>query len=192
MRRGGPVLAACMAGLVLSGSPVQASTTLAPGGLPGPRPGCPPQPGTAAPAAEPWAQQALRFASVWNRTRGGGVTVAVVDSGVDANPQFGHRVIIGPDLAGPAGAGAWYRPNADCVGHGTSMAGIIAAAPMAGVSFTGVAPAASILSIKISSSDTFPTAVTPQAIRDAVRLGARVVNLSLATTDDVPALRAAV
>ena len=39
--------------------------------------------------------------------RGGGVTVAVVDSGVDANPQFGRRVTIGPDLAA---AGRACRP----------------------------------------------------------------------------------
>lgn len=205
MRRGGPVLAVCAAGLVLSGSPVQASpvqagavqarpvqasTVLAPAGLPGPRPGCPPQQGTAAPAAEPWAQQALRFASVWNRTRGGGVTVAVVDSGVDANPQFGDRVIPGPDLV--AGTRPGIPPGADCVGHGTAVASIIAAAPVPGISFTGVAPAARILSVKISGTDSFPTSAAPQGIMDAVQFGAGVINLSLATPDDVPALRNAV
>ena len=187
-RRGGPVIAACMAGLVLSAPAVHAAPRET-AGLPGPRPGCPPQHGIAAPAGLPWAQRALRFSSVWDRTRGGGVTVAVVDSGVDANPQFGRRVILGPDLARPARA---VPPNADCVGHGTAMASIIAAAPVAGTSFTGVAPAARILSVKISNSDTFATGVTPQAIRDAVALGAGVINLSLATTDDVPALRSAV
>ncbi len=136
----------------------------------------------------------LDFSSVWDLTRGAGVIVAVVDSGVDANPQFGQRVIPGPDLAAadPAGGGPDGPGNADCVGHGTSMASIIAAAPATGVSFTGVAPAARILSIKISNSDTFPTGVTPQAIRAAVLLGASVINLSLATADDVPALRSAV
>jgi subtilisin family serine protease len=192
VRRGWRVIAAaCAAGLIWSGPAALAApravmapgTTPAPGGLPGPLPGCPAQDGIAAPARTPWAQQALRFSSGWHLTRGGGVTVAVVDSGVDANPQFGRRVIIGPDLAGPAGAGARYPRHADCVGHGTSMASIIAAAPMAGISFTGVAPAAGILSIKISSSDTFPTAVTPQAIRDAVKLGASVINLSLAASE---------
>jgi len=61
-----------------------------------------------------------------------------------------------------------------------------------GVSFTGVAPAARILSVKISGTDTFPTSVTPQGIMDAVQFGADVINLSLATPDDVPALRKAV
>src|SRR5690349_11436809 len=161
-----------------------------PGGLPGPRPGCPPQQGVVAPAAAPWAQQELGFASVWKRTRGGGVTVAIVDSGVDANPQFGNRVIFGPDLV--AGTKPGIPAGADCVGHGTAVASIIAAAPVPGVSFTGVAPAARILSVKISGTDTFPTSVTPQGIMDAVQFGADVINLSLATPDDVPALRNAV
>ena len=195
-RRGWPVVAACAAGLLLSGSPAQAGprqpaqAPAAPDGLPGPRPGCPPQHGIAAPAAAPWAQQELGFASVWNRTRGAGVTVAVVDSGVDANPQFGDRVIPGPDLV--AGTKPGIPPGADCVGHGTAVASIIAAAPVPGVSFTGVAPAARILSVKISGTDTFPTSATPQGIMDAVQFGADVINLSLATPDDVPALRNAV
>ena len=191
MRGGGPVLAACVAGLVLSGSPIQASSVQASTtGLPGPQPGCPPQHGTAAPAGQPWAQRALRFSAVWDRTRGSGVTVAIVDSGVDANPQFGDRVIFGPDLV--AGTKPHIPPGADCVGHGTAVASIIAAAPVPGVSFTGVAPAARILSVKISGTDTFPTSVTPQGIMDAVQFGADVINLSLATPDDVPALRNAV
>jgi membrane-anchored mycosin MYCP len=189
VRGGGPVLAACVAGLLLSGPAVQAAPH-APEGLPGPRPGCPAQHGIAAPASEPWAQQALRFSAVWDRSRGSGVTVAIVDSGVDANPQFGGRVIPGPDLV--AGTKPGIPPGADCVGHGTAVASIIAAAPVPGVSFTGVAPAARILSVKISGTDTFPTSVTLQGIVDAVQFGADVINLSLATPDDVPALRNAV
>jgi type VII secretion-associated serine protease mycosin len=188
-RRGWTVVAVCVAGLLLAGPAVQAAPR-SPAGLPGPQPGCPPQPGTAAPAGEPWAQQALGFSAVWDRTRGSGVTVAIVDSGVDANPQFGDRVIFGPDLV--AGTKPHIPPGADCVGHGTAVASIIAAAPVPGVSFTGVAPAARILSVKISGTDTFPTSVTPQGIMDAVQFGAGVINLSLATPDDVPALRNAV
>jgi membrane-anchored mycosin MYCP len=185
-RRGGLALAVCAAAFLLTAPAVQA----APHGLPGPRPGCPPQQGAVAPAAAPWAQRELGFASVWKRTRGGGVTVAVVDSGVDANPQFGDRVIPGPDLV--AGTRPGIPPGADCVGHGTAVASIIAAAPVPGVSFTGVAPAARILSVKISGTDTFPTSVTPQGIMDAVQFGADVINLSLATPDDVQGLHNAI
>ena len=214
MRRGWPVIVACVAALSLASPvaqavpaqavpaqavpaqavPAQAVQAQAVQALPGPLPGCPARDGVPAPARPPWPQPMLDFSSVWDLTRGAGVIVAVVDSGVDANPQFGQRVIPGPDLAAadPAGGGPDGPGNADCVGHGTSMASIIAAAPATGVSFTGVAPAARILSIKISNSDTFPTGVTPQAIRAAVLLGASVINLSLATADDVPALRSAV
>ena len=159
------------------------------GGLPGPAPDCPAQHGIAAPNGTPWAQQALSFSSVWNLTRGAGVTVAVVDSGVDFNPQFGHRVTPGPDLAGEK---LGTLAEADCAGHGTSVASIIAAAPIRAVSFAGVAPKAAILSIKITNSDVFASDVTPRAIRDAVDLGANVINLSLATTDNSQALRSAV
>src|ERR1700759_2540137 len=98
--------------------------------LPGPVGDCPGTRGVLAPKATPWAQQALGFTSVWPLTRGAGVTVAVVDSGVDANPQFGTRIIEGLDLA-PAPVGV--PAGADCVGHGTSVASIIAAAPVPGV-----------------------------------------------------------
>jgi type VII secretion-associated serine protease mycosin len=196
-RRGGLTLAVCAAALLLTSPavlavPAQAAVRAGAGhgGLPGPRPGCPAQQGVVAPAAAPWAQQELGFASVWKRTRGAGVTVAVVDSGVDTNPQFGDRVIPGPDLV--AGTRPGIPPGADCVGHGTAVASIIAAAPVPGVSFTGVAPAARILSVKISGTDTFPTSVTPQGIMDAVQFGADVINLSLATPDDVRGLRNAV
>jgi type VII secretion-associated serine protease mycosin len=158
-------------------------------GLPEPTPGCPGTHGVAAPRTTPWGQQALSFSSVWPLTRGAGVTVAVVDSGVDANPQFGTRIIEGFDLA-PASVGV--PAGADCVGHGTSVASIIAAAPVAGVSFTGVAPAARVLSIKVTNSDSFPGTLAAQAIRAAVAAGAQVVNLSLATTVSTPALASAV
>jgi len=210
VRGGGMARALCAAGLLLSGlapaaqaaaeplapAAQAAAEPLAPAahvgsrGLPGPVPGCPPELGTAAPALAPWPQKELGFASVWHLTKGAGVTVAVVDSGVDANPQFGDRVIIGPDLV--AGTKKGIPPGADCVGHGTAVASIIAAAPMRGISFTGVAPAARILSVKISGTDTFPTAATPRGIMDAVQFGADVINLSLSTPDDVPALRQAV
>jgi type VII secretion-associated serine protease mycosin len=203
VRGGGLAGAICLAGLLLSGLAPAAQAApsgpeaqgglaapAAPSGLPGPLPGCPRQHGTAAPALAPWPQKELGFSSVWPLTKGAGVTVAVVDSGVDANPQFEDRVILGPDLV--AGTKRGIPPGADCVGHGTAVASIIAAAPMRGISFTGVAPAARILSVKISGTDTFPTAATPQGIMDAVQFGADVINLSLSTTDDVPALRQAV
>ncbi|HWG12352.1 MAG TPA: S8 family serine peptidase [Streptosporangiaceae bacterium] len=189
LRAGGVLCASLTLSATLSATP--ATTALAatrPGGLPGPAGDCPGSRGVAVPAATPWAQQALSFASVWPLTRGAGVTVAVVDSGVDANPQFGNRIIEGPDLASGLAA---TPADADCVGHGTSVASIIAAAPVAGVSFAGVAPAADVLSVKITNSDTFASSVAAQAVRAAVTAGAQVINLSLATVSS-PALASAV
>jgi len=174
---------------ILPSAAAQAASLVPAGQLPGPVNGCPGGQGVAPPAATPWAQQALSFSSVWGLTEGAGVTVAVIDSGVDANPQFGGRVTVGPDLTGEA---AGMPAGADCVGHGTAVASIIAAAPQAGVSFAGVAPQAQILSIKITNSETgIPADATATAIRDAVGLGASVINLSLADAN-TPALQSAV
>ena len=155
----------CAAVLAASAATAVACLAVLPAGaarasqLPVPVTGCPAGQGAAAPPSLPWPQQALSFSSVWNLTRGAGVTVAVIDSGVDANPQFGDRVTVGPDLAG---ADFGVPPDADCAGHGTSVAGIIAAAPMTGASFTGVAPRAAILSIKVVNfaSEDIPDDVT--------------------------------
>jgi subtilisin family serine protease len=174
---------------VLSPISAQAASTVPADQLPEPVTGCPGGRGVASPTATPWAQRVLSFSSVWGLTEGAGVTVAVIDSGVDANPQFGERVTVAPDLAGEV---AGIPAGADCVGHGTAVASIIAAAPQAGVSFSGVAPQAQILSIKITNSEKgIPGGVTAAAIRDAVDLGASVISLSLAA-GNTPALQSAV
>jgi membrane-anchored mycosin MYCP len=191
LRAGGGLGASLALAAALSTASVPASAATGPGGLPGPSGDCPSSRGVAAPAGPPWAQRALGFASVWGLTQGAGVTVAVIDSGVDASPQFGNRVTIGPDLASSTTGPSGTSPDADCVGHGTSVASIIAAAPVPGVSFTGVAPAAGILSVKITNSDIFPGQVAAQAIVTAVDDGAQVINLSLATVS-TPALASAV
>jgi type VII secretion-associated serine protease mycosin len=118
----------------------------------------------------PWAQARLTPEAVWHLTRGAGVTVAVVDSGVDAAvPQLSGRVVPGPDL----GAG---RADSDCTGHGTFAAGLIAARPVAGVPFVGVAPDATILSIRYADgAQDGATARLAEAVRVAVDAGARVV-----------------
>jgi membrane-anchored mycosin MYCP len=169
--------------------PAQAANAAAADQLPTPTANCPGIQAAAAPTAIPWAQQALSFSSVWGKTQGAGVTVAVIDSGVDANPQFGNRVTTGPDLSG----GSFEAPNgADCVGHGTAVASIIAAAPQIGVTFSGVAPRAGILSIKVANAETgISNAAIVTAITDAVELGASVINLSLDAAN-TPALRAAI
>ena len=152
--------------------------------MPGPTQNCPGLPAAPRVTQEPWAQQALGFSNVWPLTRGHGVTVAVVDSGVDFSPQLAGRVTA-IDLTGTG--------LADCIGHGTAVAAIIAASDIQaqGMPFEGVAPAARILSVKVNSTDTGSALILAKGIRDAVLLGAQVINVSI-TTADTPALRAAV
>ena len=153
--------------------------------LPRPAAGCPPQLGVRRLTRPPWAQQALDITGAWAASRGRGVTVAVVDSGVDYSPQLAGRVTeINLTGQGPR----------DCVGHGTAVASIIAASDARGrgVPFYGVAPAARILSVKVNTGDTGTTRLLAQGIRDAVADGAQVINVSIQTAVNSPALRAAV
>jgi membrane-anchored mycosin MYCP len=124
----------------------------------------------------PWAQQALDYSAAWPLTEGLGVTVAVVDSGVDYSPQLAGRVTA-IDLT--------KTGIQDCVGHGTEVAAIIAASDLQaqGVAFEGVAPEARILSIKVNSGENGNSALLAEGIKDAALLGAKVINVSVQTGD---------
>ena len=153
--------------------------------LPRPSRGCPPQLGAATLRDEPWAQRALDMAGAWAVSQGHGVTIAVVDSGVDYGPQLAGRVSA-IDLTG--------QGPRDCVGHGTAVASLIAAsdARTRGVPFYGVAPAARILSVKVNTGETGVSRLLAQGIRDAAIAGAQVINVSVQTAVSSPGLRSAV
>ncbi|MEJ2859403.1 MULTISPECIES: type VII secretion-associated serine protease mycosin [unclassified Saccharothrix] len=147
---------------------------------------------------QPWAQQVLDPRRVWPRSRGAGVLVAVVDSGVDADhPQLRRpgKVREGRDFVRGERSGAY-----DCVSHGTGVAGIIAADPVPGIGFHGLAPDAEILPVRVSERDIGDRGeslrIDPRVLADGIRyaadMGAKVVNLSLAGFDDNPVVREAV
>ncbi|HEX5742029.1 MAG TPA: type VII secretion-associated serine protease mycosin, partial [Pilimelia sp.] len=148
-------------------------------------------------ATASWDSQALGPERVAAFADGGGVRVAVLDSGVDGgHPQLRGRVLRGRDFLGGAGGG-----SVDCVGHGTAVAGIIAAAPQPGSAVRGLAPAAEVLPVRVTEQRRVDGAVTgatsapgrlAAAIRWAVGHGADVLNLSLVLGRDDPAVRAAV
>jgi type VII secretion-associated serine protease mycosin len=147
----------------------------------------------------PWAQQRLAPERLSPLADGSGVTVAVIDSGVDRrHPQLRGRVGDGADFLDA-------RPDGtlDCVGHGTAVASLIAAgSPPAGVPFRGLAPGAEIVPVRVSEQHTIGgetqgrTASAGQfaaAIRWAVDNGeADVLNLSVVLLRDEPAVRAAI
>jgi type VII secretion-associated serine protease mycosin len=140
---------------------------------------------------QPWPLRRLRPDLVWPLTRGAGVTVAVIDSGVsDNHPALAGRVLDGVDLVAP-GSG-----KCDTVGHGTMIGGIIAGGPTEGSGFHGMAPDAKILPLRVLESDErsfdeeHPIRIS-QAIRIATDRGADVINLSL-TTVPIPQLAEAI
>ncbi len=150
-------------------------------------------------AAVPWAQSRYDLAALSQISEGAGTTVAVIDSGVDAtNPHLANAVLGGGDLLDSTGAG-----TDDCVGHGTSVASIIAARPIAGAGLRGLAPAATILAVRVSerieNENGTPTGVgNVQALIDGIRRATaarpkpQVINLSISTAADNAGLRAAV
>jgi serine protease AprX len=79
---------------------------------------------------------------------GQGVTVAVLDTGIDNLPDFSGRLIGGVDLTGGR------NPFQDSYGHGTFVAGLIAGnGSSSGGQYAGEAPGASLVSIKVAGAD---------------------------------------
>jgi type VII secretion-associated serine protease mycosin len=138
--------------------------------------------------AQQWALDAMHTSEAWATTKGKGVTVAVLDTGVDdQHPDLAGNVLTGKDMIG-FGAGRGDRPWAR---HGTAMAGIIAghghgAGDTDGV--LGIAPEARILPVRVileegdparaKARDTRGNALA-EGIRWAADHGADVINLSL-------------
>ncbi|WP_434446639.1 type VII secretion-associated serine protease mycosin [Lentzea sp. E54] len=147
----------------------------------------------------PWAQRTLMPKTVWPHSQGAGVLVAVVDSGVDADhPQLRApgKVLPGQDfyLVGD------LPGNFDCVSHGTGVAGIIAADPVDGIGFAGLAPQARVLPVRVTDRDVTeqgaPSALDPvvlaRGIWYAADQGAKVINLSVAGSADNQYVRDAI
>ncbi|MDI6103780.1 S8 family serine peptidase [Actinoplanes sp. NEAU-A12] len=125
---------------------------------------------------------------------GAGVRVAVVDSGVDGrNRQLAGRVVDGRDLLRNEADG-----RRDCVGHGTAVAGIIAGVPEASTGVQGLAPAATIVPVRVSEDtdggDQGSSASKfAEAIRWAAGAGrADVINISLVMPQQDDGVRDAV
>lgn len=121
-----------------------------------------------------WYHQKVNAEYAWTKTKGAGVKVAVIDSGISQNHE---------DLKANI-AGAWDMTGEnnpeDTNGHGSNVAGIIAAEADNGKGGTGIAPEAQILSYKVLDSEgAIETAYIISSVRKAIEDGAKVINLSL-------------
>jgi membrane-anchored mycosin MYCP len=137
----------------------------------------------------PTASQAmLNLPAAWQFSRGEGQLVAVIDTGVRPGPRL-PNVDPGGDFVETTDG------LTDCDGHGTLVAGLIAGQP-GDDGFAGVAPAARVLSIRVTSAKFSPRtpggdpllarvaldiAALARAIVHAADLGARVINVSAIT-----------
>ncbi|MFI7593568.1 S8 family serine peptidase [Micromonospora sp. NPDC049359] len=178
--------------------PVTTSPSAGPG--PGASPSGPPN-GSGAPSGctatagsssrSNWAQLRLAADGAWDMSRGNGVMVAVVDSGVDGKlPQLNGRVAVGADVT--AGNG---RGDTDCLGTGTAMASIIAASASTSADKTpvGIAPDATILPIRMLGPSASSRAMdASNAIEVAVSAGASVVALGADVDLGAPTVAASI
>ncbi|MGY0460183.1 S8 family serine peptidase [Kitasatospora sp. cg17-2] len=139
-----------------------------------------------------WSQVFLRPEAVWPLSRGAGVTVAVIGSGVDAGAGSGSgaltgRLTLGPRLHGDGDAGR------DCVGHGTALATLVAGRRPADGGPSGVAPAARVLAVAATDDAGSTNAdLLARGIRAAADGGARIGLVAAPIAEPAPALADAV
>ncbi|MEW2181367.1 type VII secretion-associated serine protease mycosin [Streptomyces sp. NPDC005406] len=130
----------------------------------------------------PWPLQRVLLDELWQDTRGKGIRVAVIDTGVDdTNPQLRGAVDASAGIDYTEGGGS--DGTVDEVGHGTKVAGIIAARPRTGTGFVGLAPEATVIPIRQTDGrhNGLDSAMAA-AIDHAITEGAQVINISQDTT----------
>ncbi|MFJ4173701.1 S8 family serine peptidase [Microbacterium sp. NPDC089696] len=136
-------------------------------------------------AAEYWLDGA-RIREAWQTTRGEGVTIAVIDTGIGKVPGvFDEAVIGGTDVSGTGTADGRTPLGAVDGNHGSWVASLAAGRGAAdGTGMIGVAPEANLLSISVGFGAAAAVPFTEQvakAMRWAVDNGADIINLSFTT-----------
>ena len=125
-----------------------------------------------------WGLHKIQAEQAWESTTGEGAIVAVVDSGVDlTHPDLAANVsnAADADFVDPNGDDGPQDEN----GHGTHVAGIIAAVANNGIGVAGVAPSADLLPVRVLDENGDGSGDLPAGIRYAADRGADVINMSL-------------
>lgn len=129
-----------------------------------------------------WGLSAYGIPSLWSHTKGEGVLVAVIDSGIADHPDLEGAVKDSRNFS--------FDPDAhDTVGHGTHVAGIIAARK----GMKGIAPECQLLAIKaLGHSCMGSQSGIADAVRFASEAGADIICMSLGTPQPNPQMHAAI
>mgnify|MGYP003557810256 FL=1 len=135
-----------------------------------------------------WALRTLEAGPSWSLADGSGQTVAVIDTGVSREPDLAKNLLVGWDVIRGRSDG-----RDDQNGHGTHVAGVIAAASNNGIGGAGLAPRAKVLPVRaLDAAGKGYWSDVANGIVYAVNQGAGVINLSIGGDTDDPSLRAAV
>ncbi|MCK9930137.1 S8 family serine peptidase [Frankia sp. Mgl5] len=193
----GGVLTAVLSAVLLPGATAGTAAAVTPQpAVPGasarPAPRAAPAPTASAPGRSPsgglpssgfsstdgqWYHESLRLAEAHRVSRGRGVIVAIIDGGVDAtHPKLRGQLLSGAGVGADAALDGLRDDDPD--GHGTAMAGLVAARGDVGdPAVWGVAPEAKIL--PISTGEEADSEEVARSVRIAVDRGAGVISMSL-------------
>src|SRR3954454_1269875 len=135
----------------------------------------------------PRGVELIQAPNVWNKSKGKGITVAILDTGCDiSHPDLKERIIGGQNFtADDQGNKQVYR---DYNGHGTHVAGTIAAT-VNQMGVVGVAPEANLLIIKVldkNGSGQYDWIIN--GINYAIEQKVDIISMSLGGPEDVPEL----
>ncbi len=138
--------------------------------------------------SQQWALTALKAETVHQSTKGSGVTVAVLDTGVkSSHSDLSGRVLSGTDLVAPGTSAD------DENGHGTHVAGIIAAVQNNSRGIAGMAPSTKILPVRVlDRNGNGSSANVAKGILYAASHGAKVITMSFGSTQQSTAMKTAV
>ena len=138
-----------------------------------------------------WGLTAIGAPSVWKITRGAGITVAVIDSGSGPHPDLDANLDAGRTMFGSIDSVGVL--DIDNAGHGSHVAGIIAAVADNAIGGSGVAPQSRILPIRVlDAQGSGDSKDVSKAVRFAVDSGVKVINLSLGGSTESTSLTAAI
>lgn len=138
-----------------------------------------------------WHLAKIGATTAWDTTQGAGVTIAILDSGVDGtHPDLAPNMVPGYNVYGN------NSDTSDVCGHGTAVAGSAAARTNNGIGVAGVAGQAKIMPIRIAYSDTsgacYAYASTiASGITYAADHGARIANVSYGPLAGIAAIQSA-